>query len=162
MLKCLVPDRNTRTSHSPFPPGIDVARQLEGDRYSCFVERAAEGGSLTMATRLYVGNLPYSATEDELRQLFSRAGTVVSVDLPIDRATGRPRGFGFVEMESSAGAQNAIRELDGYRLDNRSIRVEIPKEREARPPAFRRPGGRGTEWGGERRERRGREGGRAA
>ena len=114
-----------------------------------------------MATRLYVGNLPYSATEDELRQLFSRAGTVVSVDLPIDRATGRPRGFGFVEMESSAGAQSAIRELDGYRLDNRSIRVEIPKEREARAPAFRRPGERGTEYGG-RRERRRQEGGRAA
>ena len=102
-----------------------------------------------MAPRLYVGNLPYSATEDELRQLFSRAGTVVSVDLPIDRATGRPRGFGFVEMGSSAEAQGAMRELDGYTLDTRRIRVEIPKEREARAPAY----GRG-------RERRRQEGGR--
>ncbi len=88
-----------------------------------------------MGTRLYVGNLPYSATEGGLRQLFSQTGTVVSVTLPMDRATGRPRGFGFVEMESSA-AKEAVRKFDGYQLDNRWIRVRIAKERAARAPGF--------------------------
>ncbi|MCL5958007.1 MAG: RNA-binding protein, partial [Chloroflexi bacterium] len=61
-----------------------------------------------MGARLYVGNLPYGATEEGLRQVFSQAGPVVSVTLPMDRATGRPRGFGFVEMESSADAEEAV------------------------------------------------------
>ncbi|MBI4317014.1 MAG: RNA-binding protein [Chloroflexi bacterium] len=90
-----------------------------------------------MATRLYVGNLPYSTTEDELRTLFGQAGTVVSVDLPSDRYTGRPRGFGFVDMESTAEAEEAVRKFDGYSLENRSIRVEIAKERKERAPGFR-------------------------
>ncbi|MBI2953609.1 MAG: RNA-binding protein [Chloroflexi bacterium] len=120
-----------------------------------------------MAARLYVGNLPYSATEDGLRQLFSQAGTVVEVALPMDRATGRPRGFGFVEMESNADAEEAVRKFDGYQLDNRSIRVQIAREREARPPGFRPSAGRGMGYGfGERREGRRPEGrrgrGRAA
>lgn len=95
-----------------------------------------------MATRLYVGNLPYSVTEEALRQLFSQVGTVVSVDLPADRYTGRPRGFGFVEMESSAEAEEAIRKFDGYELDNRSIRVNVAREREERGPEYRRGRGR--------------------
>ncbi|MBI4322635.1 MAG: RNA-binding protein [Chloroflexi bacterium] len=120
-----------------------------------------------MTARLYVGNLPYSATEEVLRRLFSQVGTVASVTLPMDRATGRPRGFGFVEMES-ADAEEAVRKFDGYQLDNRSIRVQIAKEREARAPGFRPSGRRyGTEYGiGRRREGRGAEGrrrrGRAA
>jgi RNA recognition motif-containing protein len=77
--------------------------------------------------KIYVGNLPFSATEDELRDLFSQHGSVQSVSLVNDRETGRPRGFGFVEMPDDA-AQAAIRALDGTDLGGRTLRVN-----EARP-----------------------------
>ncbi len=86
-----------------------------------------------MGSKVHVGNLPYSVTEEELRDLFSQAGKVISVSLPTDRYTGRPRGFGFVEMENPAEAEEAIRKFDGHTLQNRSLRVEMAKEREARP-----------------------------
>jgi len=85
-----------------------------------------------MATRLYVGNLPYSTKQDDLRDLFSQAGTVESVSLPTDRQTGQPRGFGFIDMASSQDADNAIRMFDGYSLDGRQLRVSIAREREER------------------------------
>ncbi len=85
-----------------------------------------------MATRLYVGNLPYSTTQDELRNLFQQAGEVQSVYLPTDRQTGQPRGFGFVEMASDSDAENAIRMYDGYSLGGRQIRVNQAREREER------------------------------
>ena len=85
-----------------------------------------------MATRLYVGNLPYSATEDELRRLFEQAGQVTSIYLPTDRQTGQPRGFGFVEMGSNDDADNAIRMFDGYAMGGRQIRVNHAREREER------------------------------
>ncbi|MCL5263899.1 MAG: RNA-binding protein [Chloroflexi bacterium] len=107
-----------------------------------------------MATRLYVGNLPYSATEEGLRQLFGQVGTVVSVDLPADKYTGRPRGFGFVEMDSTAEAEEAVRKFDGYTLDNRSVRVQIAKERPARAPGYRPPVERRYGLGGRREGRR--------
>ncbi len=78
--------------------------------------------------RIYVGNLPFSATEDEVRELFSGHGTVHSVRLVSDRATGRPRGFGFVEMDPEE-ATAAIQALDGTELGGRSIRVNEAKER---------------------------------
>ena len=111
-----------------------------------------------MAIRLYVGNLPYSATVEGLRELFSQIGNVSSVDLPADKYTGRPRGFGFVDMENAAEAEEAVRKYDGYTLDNRSIRVQIAKERPARAPGYRLPAQRGTErgFGGRREGRRGR------
>lgn len=83
-----------------------------------------------MATRLYVGNLPYSTTEDELKRLFSQAGTVDSVTMPLERETGRPRGFAFVEMASDQDAENAINMFNGYMLDGRALRVNVAKERE--------------------------------
>lgn len=102
-----------------------------------------------MATRLYVGNLPYSITDDDLRQLFSQAGTVTSVDLPTDKYSGRPRGFAFVDMGSSAEAEEAVRKFDGYSLENRTLRVEVAKERTERAPGFRSSmGGRGMGYGG--------------
>lgn len=114
-----------------------------------------------MAARLHVGNLPYSVTEHELRQLFSQVGTVLSVYLPVDRLTGRLRGFAFVEMESSTEAEEAIRKFDGYSLDSRSLRVEIAKEREPRARGFGPPGGRRMGYGeGERREKGRQRGGR--
>ena len=81
-----------------------------------------------MAKRIYVGNLSYSTTEDELRELFSKHGTVESVNLIIDRDTGRSRGFAFVEMESS-GADTAISALNGQDLGGRSLRIDEARER---------------------------------
>jgi cold-inducible RNA-binding protein len=85
-----------------------------------------------MATRLYVGNLPYSVSESELRRLFSQAGTVESVTMPLDRQTGRPRGFAFVQMTTDAEANAAIQMFNGYVLDGRPLRVNVAQEREMR------------------------------
>ncbi len=82
-----------------------------------------------METKLYVGNLPYTATETELTTLFSKAGTVKSVTLITDRETGRSKGFGFVEMENDADAQKAISMLNGTELGNRSLTVNIARPR---------------------------------
>jgi len=86
-----------------------------------------------MSTRLYVGNLPYSTTIEELRRHFSQVGTVESVEIPLDRDTGRPRGFGFVQMASDQEAQAAIRKFDNSPLDGRQIRVNVAQERGSRP-----------------------------
>jgi len=86
-----------------------------------------------MATRLYVGNLPFSATEEELRQVFGEFGTVEQVELVMDRATGRPRGFGFVQMDPN-GATAAIEKLDGTQMGGRSINVNVAMERTERGP----------------------------
>ena len=85
-----------------------------------------------MSKKIYVGNLPFSATEDEVRDLFSEYGTIESVNLITDRETGRPRGFGFVEMES--GAAEAIQALNQREMGGRSLNVN-----EARPRQERRP-----------------------
>jgi RNA recognition motif-containing protein len=90
-----------------------------------------------LAQRIYVGNLPYTSTEDEIRDLFSQYGEVVSCALPTDRETGRPRGFGFVEMSSEDG-RKAIEALDGQDFGGRQLRVN-----EARPREDRRGGGGG-------------------
>jgi cold-inducible RNA-binding protein len=83
-----------------------------------------------MGTRLYVGNLPFSASEDQVRELFGQNDrTVTEVKLITDRDTGRPRGFGFVEMGSSEDADAAIRELDGYSMDGRALKVNEARER---------------------------------
>jgi RNA recognition motif-containing protein len=79
-------------------------------------------------TRLYVGNLPFSATDDSVRALFSKHGTVEKVSLITDRDTGRPRGFGFVEM-SSADAERAIQALNGTDFGGRPMKVNEAQER---------------------------------
>jgi RNA recognition motif-containing protein len=81
-----------------------------------------------MSKRIYVGNLPFSSTEDELRELFAQYGTVTSVNVITDRETGNPRGFAFVEMEE--GAQKAIQALDSSQLGGRTLRVNEAKPRE--------------------------------
>lgn len=87
-----------------------------------------------MATRLYVGNLPFSATEAELRTVFGEFGTVETAELVMDRETGRPRGFGFVQMDSE-GAATAIKKLDGFEMGGRALNVNEAKERtNSRPP----------------------------
>jgi RNA recognition motif-containing protein len=82
-------------------------------------------------TKLYVGNLSYDVTEDQLRQLFAQAGTVQSVAIPTDRVTNRPRGFAFVEMDTVEEAQKAIAMCDGRTLDSRQIRVNISQPKTA-------------------------------
>ncbi len=87
-----------------------------------------------MAKTLYIGNLPFETTEDDLRQLLESHGAVESVKLITDRHTGRPRGFGFVDMDSS-GADAAISALDGHDFGGRTIRVSEARERRpAGPP----------------------------
>jgi RNA recognition motif-containing protein len=81
--------------------------------------------------KLYVGNLPFTTTEDELRKLFERHGTVESVAVITDRETGRPRGFAFVEMSEVSAASDAIKQLDGTELGGRSLRVNEAAERGA-------------------------------
>src|SRR4051812_18814800 len=103
-----------------------------------------------MGRRLYVGNLPYSATEDQLTEMFSRVGKVESVNVMRDQATGRARGFAFVEMSSDDEAQKAITALDGSQVGGRNLTVN-----EARPKTDRGGGGGGFGGGqGRRREPR--------
>lgn len=85
-----------------------------------------------MATKLFVGSLPYSTTDEELSEAFSAVGTVVSAKVIFDRDTQRSKGFGFVEMGSDEEAQSAIKQLDGSEMDGRRIVVN-----EARPMAPR-------------------------
>jgi RNA recognition motif-containing protein len=80
--------------------------------------------------KIYVGNLPFSATEDEIRQLFAQHGTVSSVALITDRDTGAPRGFGFVEMDD--GGDEAINALSNHELGGRNLKVNEAKPREQR------------------------------
>jgi RNA recognition motif-containing protein len=87
-----------------------------------------------METKLYVGNLSYETTEDGLRTMFTKAGTVVSVDMIKDRDTGRMKGFAFVTMNSAEEAQEAIKILNEKTLDDRAIRVNVAKPREERAP----------------------------
>lgn len=97
-----------------------------------------------MGRKLYVGNLPYSAAEQDLQELFERVGPVESVTVMRDMATGRARGFGFVEMATDEGAQKAIQELHESQLGGRTLTVN-----EARPKEPRGPGGGGG-YGGNR------------
>lgn len=85
-----------------------------------------------MSVKLYVGNLAYSTTEEELRSLFAQAGTVTSVALIKDRFTGDSKGFAFVEMESQEAAQKAITQFNGTKLGDRDLKVNMARPREER------------------------------
>jgi RNA recognition motif-containing protein len=101
--------------------------------------------------KIYVGNLPFTATDSDIRALFGQHGTVESVALPTDRETGRPRGFGFVEMPA-ADAQRAIQALNGYSMNGRPLRVNEAqdKPRTGGGGGFRGgPGGGGGFRGGQ-------------
>ena len=101
-----------------------------------------------MGRKLYVGNLPYSATEQSLREAFAKSGTVDSVSLITDRDTGQSKGFGFVEMSSDQEAQAATQALNGTMLDGRQIKVNEAKPRESGGGGGRRSGGGGFGGGG--------------
>jgi RNA recognition motif-containing protein len=86
-----------------------------------------------MGTKLYVGNLPFGVTSQELSDLFSQAGEVVSANIITDRFSGQSRGFGFVEMSSEDSAQKAINQFNEYQMKGRSLKVNEAKPRENRP-----------------------------
>ncbi len=118
-----------------------------------------------METKLYVGNLSYQTTEDELRGLFAQAGTVQAVDLIKDRDSGMSKGFAFVTMGSAEEAEAAINQFNGRSLGEREIRVSVARPREERPQGGGYGGGRGqgggyrSGGGGHDRDRRGSSGG---
>ena len=95
--------------------------------------------------KLYVGNLPWSTSEEELRQMFEAMGTVESVALITDRETGRSRGFGFVELDDE-GAQKAISELDGKDMGGRALRVNEAQDKPRRDSGSGGGGGGGGRW----------------
>jgi RNA recognition motif-containing protein len=105
-----------------------------------------------MATRLFVGNLTYGSTENDLQDYFSQAGTVVSVDIMQDRATGRSRGFAFVEMGSQADATKAVEMFHQKDFQGRTLTVNEARPREERPSGGPREY-RGESGGGYRSRR---------
>ena len=117
------PDRPVR-SPAPVAPRLNRRRDEECE----------------LSKKLYVGNIPFSTTEDELRAAFERHGSVASVNVITDRETGRPRGFAFVEMDEASAAEEAMRALDGSELGGRSLRVNEAQDR--------RGGGGGRRGGG--------------
>ena len=86
-----------------------------------------------MEVKLYVGNLSFSTTEDDLRTLFAQAGTVSSVALIMDRETGSSKGFAFIEMSTQLEAETAIKKFNGYSLGNRELKVNTARPKEASP-----------------------------
>ena len=102
-----------------------------------------------MGKRLYIGNLSYSTTDDQLNQLFAQHGKVESAMIMTDRFTGRSRGFGFVEYATEEDAKKAVTALDGHMLDGRALKVNEARERtESRPPRGGGGGGMGGGMGG--------------
>jgi RNA recognition motif-containing protein len=101
-----------------------------------------------MGTRLYVGNLPYSVTELELRDLFASLGTITEAKIVTDRDTGRPRGFGFVEMSTEDEAKKAIEELNGRDVQGRPLAVKEAEDRRGGGGGGRGGGGGGGGYGG--------------
>jgi cold-inducible RNA-binding protein len=101
-----------------------------------------------MGTKLYVGNLSFNTTENELQELFSQAGAVQEVTLMQDKFTGKSRGFAFVTMGSEADAQTAITKFNGQTIEGRPLTVNEARPREARPPGGGGGGGGGRGYGG--------------
>jgi len=99
-----------------------------------------------MAKKLYVGGLPYSTTDDELKEHFVQAGSVESATVIMDRMSGRSKGFGFVEMATDEEAQKAIQMFNGQDFGGRNLTVNEARPMEARPP--RQGGGGGGGYGG--------------
>src|SRR2546423_2653379 len=107
-------------------------------------ERAVKSKSrVIMSTKLFVGNLSFNATENQLQDMFAAHGNVIEVDVIMDKFTGRPRGFAFVTMENKEGADAAIQALNGKELDGRALTVNEARPREDRPREDRRSGGGG-------------------
>ncbi len=109
-----------------------------------------------MSTKLFVGNLDFNVTENDLQDAFAACGTVVEANLMMDRSTGRPRGFGFVTMSTPEEAQKAIDTLNGKQLGGRALTVNLARPREERSGGgggHRGGGGGRGGYGGGRRDR---------
>ena len=108
-----------------------------------------------MSIKLFVGNLSFNATQEQLQDLFAAHGTVVEIDVIKDKLSGRPRGFAFVSMETKEAADAAVQALNGKEIDGRALTVNEAHPREERPPRSGGGGGggyRGGGGGGGRRE----------
>jgi len=103
--------------------------------------------------KLFVGNLSFNTTENDLQDAFAAHGTVVEANLMTDRTTGRPRGFGFVTMSTEAEAQSAVAAMNGKSVDGRALTVNIARPREERPPGGGGGGGNRRSFGGGNRSR---------
>src|SRR5437016_11532752 len=101
-----------------------------------------------MSNKLFVGNLSFNTTENDLQDTFAAHGTVLEANLMMDRATGRPRGFGFVTMSTPEEAQKAIEALNGKTVGGRALTVNIARPREERPGGGGGGGGGRREYGG--------------
>jgi RNA recognition motif-containing protein len=101
-----------------------------------------------MSTKLYVGNVPFSTTSQDLQSLFAQHGTVESVELIVDKMTGRSRGFAFVALATAAEAHKAIESLNGFPMDGRNLTVTEARPREDRPQRSGGSGGGGRGFGG--------------
>ena len=109
-----------------------------------------------MSTKLFVGNLSFNVTKDQLQDMFAAHGAVTEVDVIMDKFSGRPRGFAFVTMETKEGADAAIKAVNGTTVDGRALTVNEARPREERAP---RSGGGGGGYGGGRGGERGGGGG---
>lgn len=115
------------TAQAPLPDvPTEVPEILRSRRTRCAAESRE---NILLKTKLYVGNLPFTTSEAELRTLFEQHGTVDRVDVITDRETGRPRGFAFVEMANDTGAAAAARSLNGYSVGGRALRVDEAADR---------------------------------
>jgi cold-inducible RNA-binding protein len=114
-----------------------------------------------ISAKIFVGNLSYDTTQEDLERLFSEVGHVVEMTLPLDRITGRAKGFGFVEFTEEVAAAEAIERFDGHQLHGRSLRVSQAEERQRRTPNYsdagpsrKHRGSRGSKPKGSRRNLR--------
>jgi RNA recognition motif-containing protein len=123
-----------------------AASPVQGWRFFTSPLPHSKGENEEMETKIYVGNLSYETTEDDLRTLFAQAGTVASVALIKDRDTGQSKGFAFVEMSNQSEAEKAIQTFNGYSLANRPLKVNLARPREER--SFGSGGGYGDRRGG--------------
>ena len=103
-----------------------------------------------METKLYVGNLPFNTTEEEIQTLFAQAGEVKSVMLISDRITGQSKGFGFVEMANQEGMQTALKMFETFTFKDRPLKVNVARPKEDRRPQFRDSNNRRGSGGGNR------------
>lgn len=101
-----------------------------------------------MTSKLYVGNLPFSTTAQDLQDLFAQSGNVTGVDLIFDKFTGRSRGFAFVNMANAEDAKAVVEKFHGYSLDGRNLTVNEARPKEERPPRGFEPAGERRSFGG--------------
>ena len=131
----MLPDKMLYVRISPLAVGFvctSAASPVQGWRFFTSPLPHSKGEKEEMETKIYVGNLSYDTTEDDLRTLFAQAGTVASVALIKDRDTGQSKGFAFVEMSNQSEAEKAIQTFNGYTLSNRPLKVNLARPREER------------------------------